>query len=74
MRWTGLRDAERREQRRKIFKLRLRLRDSPRVNVSPGASWWLIPSCARGAGFKKTWADHWGLDSALALFNPGPIT
>jgi len=25
-------------------------------------------------GRKKTWADHWGLHNALALFNPGPIT
>lgn len=26
------------------------------------------------SGRKKTWADHWGLHNALALFNPGPIT
>jgi len=25
-------------------------------------------------GRKQTWADHWGLHNALALFNPGPIT
>jgi hypothetical protein len=23
---------------------------------------------------KKTWAEHWGLGNALALFNPRPIT
>jgi galactarate dehydratase len=23
---------------------------------------------------KKTWADHWRLHNALALFKPGPIT
>ncbi len=23
---------------------------------------------------KQTWADHWGLHNALALFNPGPVT
>ena len=26
------------------------------------------------SGRKKTWAEHWGLHNALALFNPGPIT
>jgi galactarate dehydratase len=26
------------------------------------------------SGRKKTWAEHWGLNNALALFNPGPIT
>jgi galactarate dehydratase len=26
------------------------------------------------SGRRKTWADHWGLHNALALFNPGPIT
>lgn len=26
------------------------------------------------SGRKKTWADHWGLHNALALFNPGPVT
>ncbi len=26
------------------------------------------------SGRKQTWADHWGLHNALALFNPGPIT
>lgn len=25
-------------------------------------------------GRKQTWADHWGLHNAPALFNPGPIT
>ena len=25
-------------------------------------------------GRKQTWADHWGLHNALALFNPGPVT
>ncbi len=25
-------------------------------------------------GRKKTWAEHWGLHNALALFNPGPVT
>jgi galactarate dehydratase len=26
------------------------------------------------SGLKKTWAEHWGLGNALALFNPGPVT
>ncbi len=26
------------------------------------------------SGRKKTWADHWGLHNATALFNPGPVT
>jgi galactarate dehydratase len=26
------------------------------------------------SGRKKTWAEHWGLGNALALFNPGPVT
>jgi galactarate dehydratase len=26
------------------------------------------------SGRKKTWADHWGIHNALALFNPGPVT
>ncbi len=26
------------------------------------------------SGRKKTWAEHWGLQNALALFNPGPVT
>src|SRR5581483_6112034 len=26
------------------------------------------------SGRKKTWAEHWGLSNALALFNPGPVT
>jgi galactarate dehydratase len=26
------------------------------------------------SGRKKTWAEHWGLHNALALFNPGPVT
>ena len=26
------------------------------------------------SGRKKTWADHWGLHNAPALFNPGPVT
>jgi galactarate dehydratase len=26
------------------------------------------------SGRKKTWADHWGLHNAMALFNPTPIT
>jgi galactarate dehydratase len=26
------------------------------------------------SGRKQTWADHWELHNALALFNPGPIT
>jgi galactarate dehydratase len=26
------------------------------------------------SGFKETWAEHWGLANALALFNPGPVT
>ncbi len=25
-------------------------------------------------GRKQTWADHWGLHNAMALFNPGPVT
>ena len=28
--------------------------------------------CASGR--RKTWAEHWGLSNALALFNPGPVT
>lgn len=26
------------------------------------------------SGRKRTWAEHWGLQNALALFNPGPVT
>jgi galactarate dehydratase len=26
------------------------------------------------SGRKKTWADHWGLHNAAALFNPAPVT
>jgi galactarate dehydratase len=26
------------------------------------------------SGRKKTWAEHWGLQNALAPFNPGPVT
>ena len=26
------------------------------------------------ASGKKTWAEHWRLQNALALFNPGPVT
>lgn len=26
------------------------------------------------SGRKKTWADHWGLENALCLFNPAPVT
>lgn len=26
------------------------------------------------SGRKRTWADHWGLHNAPALFNPGPVT
>jgi galactarate dehydratase len=26
------------------------------------------------SGRKQTWADHWGISNALALFNPGPVT
>jgi len=26
------------------------------------------------SGRKKTWAEHWGLSNAMALFNPGPVT
>ena len=26
------------------------------------------------SGKKKTWAEHWKLHNALALFNPGPVT
>ncbi|MDZ4801934.1 MAG: galactarate dehydratase [Bryobacteraceae bacterium] len=26
------------------------------------------------SGRKKTWAEHWGLGNALAVFNPGPVT
>ena len=32
----------------------------------------LILDLASGRG--ETWADHWGLHTALALFNPGPVT
>lgn len=26
------------------------------------------------SGRKRTWADHWGLHNAVALFNPAPVT
>ncbi len=26
------------------------------------------------SGRRKTWAEHWGLNNALAPFNPGPVT
>jgi galactarate dehydratase len=26
------------------------------------------------SGRKKTWAEHWKLHNALALFNPAPVT
>jgi galactarate dehydratase len=26
------------------------------------------------AGGRRTWAEHWGLHNALALFHPGPVT
>jgi galactarate dehydratase len=26
------------------------------------------------SGRRKTWADHWGLHNAPALFNPAPVT
>jgi galactarate dehydratase len=26
------------------------------------------------SGRKQTWAEHWGLNNDLALFNPGPVT
>jgi galactarate dehydratase len=26
------------------------------------------------SGRKRTWAEHWGLNNALAIFNPGPVT
>ena len=26
------------------------------------------------SGKKRTWAEHWGLGNALAIFNPGPVT
>lgn len=26
------------------------------------------------SGTRKTWAEHWGLQNALAPFNPGPVT
>lgn len=26
------------------------------------------------SGIKKTWADHWGIENALCLFNPAPVT
>lgn len=26
------------------------------------------------SGRRRTWADHWGLHNATALFNPGPVT
>jgi galactarate dehydratase len=32
----------------------------------------LLLDLASGRG--ETWADHWGLHNALALFNPGPVT
>jgi galactarate dehydratase len=29
---------------------------------------------ASASGSRETWAEHWGLGNALALFNPGPVT
>lgn len=26
------------------------------------------------SGRKKTWAQHWGLNNSIAIFNPGPVT
>ena len=26
------------------------------------------------ASGRETWAEHWELHNALALFNPGPVT
>ncbi|MGP8243371.1 MAG: galactarate dehydratase [Bryobacteraceae bacterium] len=36
--------------------------------------WELFRFILAAAGGKKTWAEHWGLGNALALFNPGPVT
>jgi len=36
--------------------------------------WELFRFILAVAGGKKTWAEHWGLGNALALFNPGPVT
>jgi galactarate dehydratase len=38
------------------------------------AGWELFHLILEVAGGRKTWAEHWGLANALALFNPGPVT
>ena len=29
---------------------------------------------AIASGHKKVWVDHWGIENALSIFNPAPIT
>ena len=36
--------------------------------------WELFTLLLEVAGGRRTWAEHWGLHNALALFNPGPVT
>ena len=36
--------------------------------------WELFEMLLEVAGGRRTWAEHWGLHNALALFNPGPVT
>jgi galactarate dehydratase len=36
--------------------------------------WELFEMLLAVAGGRRTWAEHWGIRNALALFNPGPVT
>lgn len=36
--------------------------------------WQIFRLILESASGRKTWAEHWGLDNALAPFNPGPVT
>jgi galactarate dehydratase len=36
--------------------------------------WELFHQLLEVASGRRTWAEHWGLHNALALFNPGPVT
>lgn len=36
--------------------------------------WEIFHALLEVAGGRKTWAEHWKLHNALALFNPGPVT
>ena len=38
------------------------------------AGWDLFRLILAAASGKKTWSEHWGLNNALALFNPAPVT